>query len=1271
MDERSDGRTGDTDRAALQIRLLGAPQILLDGAPLSGLTSAKAQGLLFYLAVTGRMHTRSASAALLWGDFPQASARGNLRKALQHLRRHLGAFLAIDRDTVALAPDADVWVDVTEFEAALQEREVAEAWEPVRRALDLYRGDFLDGFYVRRAPDFEDWWLSERARLREMMLEALHALAVHQADRKDLEGAVALAHRLLELEPWREEVHRRLMTWLALDGQRGAALAQYEVCRQVLADELGVEPAEETTALYERIRDGDVRPPAVSMPRPVDVEPQRPAFLDRDAVGPVQPKEHFVARQSQLSRLAEFLEAALAGRGQVAFVSGEAGWGKTRLLDEFSRRAQEAHSDLIVASGVCTTFTGAGDPYLPFREILRTLCADVDQGWAAGAITREHALRLWWFLPRVVEALVTQSRHLLGTIVPAEPLLPRAAAHPSVEPEHVRRLQDLIDRGSSHADDASVDQGRIFEEVADLIHGLSRHQSLLLTLDDLHWADASSIGLLFHLGRRLAGSRVLVLGTYRPEDVALGRDGGQHPLVGLINEFRRLFGDLSVTLGRHEGDGRAFVDALLDSEANRLDEEFRAQLARSTGGHPLFAVEILRGLKERGYVYRDEQGRWAARPTVAWSPLPDRVEGVIEKRINRLEAELREPLEVASVEGEAFTAEVVAQIVGVDEASLVRLLSGDLSRKHHLVRAGGVRQVDGTRLSRYRFGHNLFQRHLYQSLDPAERAYLHENVGKALETLYRGQTEEVAAQLARHFREAGRLGSAVDYRRDAGDAAARVYANAEAVGHFRQAMDIAQAIDLDGQELTELALRLGRALELDSRFDEALRAYQRLEELAERRDDRRMELASLMARATVQAMPSAIHDPERARKLGERALVLADSLGDRAAEARILWILSYAAFYAGRHADGIDHGERSLELARELGLREQTAQTLNDLGGLSYLYSGRILQAIPVLEEASELWEELGNKPMLADSLAAASTAHVVAGMFDQGKALSDRAFEISQSIGNLWGQSYSRWKVGLAYWEQGDLNRAIQVMEESVRLAELVDLAPPQTGTQGELAALYGELGAVARGLEAASAALSAAEKHDYFLDGASIVAILARLHALNGDIDEARARIEEAREDPRRDLWPFTLVTALVAEAEMALHLQDHGHCLSVTDTLLAHLRHYNMRLFLPRALWLRGKALLGLGREEDARDTLSEARAEAEALGSRRMLWRILSALSQLEEDQAEADALRRRAREIIRTIVAHIDQMELRTSFLRLPEVRAVLSPDGSVSRSTSG
>jgi tetratricopeptide (TPR) repeat protein len=249
---------------------------------------------------------------------------------------------------------------------------------------------------------------------------------------------------------------------------------------------------------------------------------------------------------------------------------------------------------------------------------------------------------------------------------------------------------------------------------------------------------------------------------------------------------------------------------------------------------------------------------------------------------------------------------------------------------------------------------------------------------------------------------------------------------------------------------------------------------------------------------------------------------------------------------------------------------------------------------------------------------------------------------------------------VGLALWERGEVSHAIRAMETSIRLAEAVGFLIPQTNTRTDLATLYADLGAVEHGLETVRVALSVAETHDY-ADRALALAVLAYAHSLGGDITEAETRIEEARRHPDRHAYPFTFVVSLLTESKLRLQQTDYERCMAVTDVLLTRFRQYGIRLYIPEALYLKGQALLGLGRKAAARDHFLEAREEAETLGSRRMLWHILDALSRLESDPTRVAALRQEAREIIRTIVAHIDQDDLRTSFLSSPEVRAALRP----------
>jgi DNA-binding SARP family transcriptional activator len=810
----------------LSLSLLGPFQATLDGQPITDFRANKVRALLAYLsAEAGRPHPRTVLAELLWPDRPERAALASLRNALAMLRRAIRdreampPFLLVTRETIRLNPAGDCWLDMAAFQELV---ETAEADGPVAQRLEeavaLYRGDLLQGFAVRGSPDFEDWALLLRDRLQRQVLGALRRLMVHYERGGEVARACEVAWRQVELAPWEEEAHRELMRLLALSGQRGTALAQYEACRRALAEELGVEPGEETVTLYERIRAGEIE---FSIPgRELGMPPRSLAFLEREEARERFPRPVFVAREGQLECMDGSMEAALAGQGRVVFITGEAGTGKTALVGEFARRAQARHAGLIVAAGNCNAFTGTGDPYLPFREILGQLTGDVESRWEAGALSTEGARRLWALIPLAVQLLVETGPDLIDTLLAASRLAARAATAAPRGADWREQLEMLTTTDRAERGRAGIRQVDLYAQYAALLTALAQHHPLLLTVDDLQWGDADSIELLFHLGRRLEGSRVLIVGIYRRAEVALGRDGERHPLAPVIHEFERQFGPIQVDLPQ-AGD-RQFVESYLDSEPNRLGHGFRQALYHRTGGHALCTVEMVRAMQERQALVQDESGRWVEGSAVDWASLPAQCEGVIGERIDRLPAVVRETLKVASVEGETFTAEVVAEVRGAAEYEIVAQLSGELDRRHQLVASEGSRPVSpgGPRTSRYRFRHILFQDYLYNDLDEAERAYLHEAVGTALEQLHAGQTDAIAVQLARHFYTSARMDKAADYSLQAGDRARGLYAYAEARQHYARALEaLDQLPDTEGtrrRRVDALIAQVSSSLRADS-----------------------------------------------------------------------------------------------------------------------------------------------------------------------------------------------------------------------------------------------------------------------------------------------------------------------------------------------------------------------------------------------------------------------------------------------------------------------
>lgn len=241
----------------LEIRLLGGLEFTHNRQPLTGFRSGKVAALLAWLAMNPRTHQRESLAGLFWGELGESDAANNLRQSLSNLRGLVDDHLEITRQTVAFRTDAPYRLDAEQFAAAVDgsgDFSAEQRMACLRRAVDLYRGDFLDGLLLRDAPEFEEWMLAQRARFRESALQAMHELIDLLMTAGDYPAAIHTAARLLALDSWREEAHRTLMLALARTGQSSAALAQYENCRQILDEVFGAEPSAETTELYERIR---------------------------------------------------------------------------------------------------------------------------------------------------------------------------------------------------------------------------------------------------------------------------------------------------------------------------------------------------------------------------------------------------------------------------------------------------------------------------------------------------------------------------------------------------------------------------------------------------------------------------------------------------------------------------------------------------------------------------------------------------------------------------------------------------------------------------------------------------------------------------------------------------------------------------------------------------------------------------------------------------------------------------------------------------------
>lgn len=349
--------------AIMELRLLGGIHIISDGRSLTEDLSKKAQALICYLAVTGRPQGRDILAGLLWSDFPERRARANLRDTLSDLRRVVGDHLAIDQHTVTFVADpAQTWMDTSIFQSYIEQARLrlrkspspamlpAEIVDQIEEAVQLYRGEFLSGFYVHRAAVFEEWLAGRRESLRQLAVEAIQILATYYTCTGNYLAGLAQANSLLQLDPWREEGHRLLMRLLALNGQQSAALKQYETCRQVLMAELNIGPAAETQALYKAIRAGEIQPEPIDsrgyeiieLVGEGELSAGAPAELSKVTAMP-GPRAHnlppdatsFIGRAEELT----MLDTLIADPGtRLINVTGPGGIGKTRLAVAVARK---------------------------------------------------------------------------------------------------------------------------------------------------------------------------------------------------------------------------------------------------------------------------------------------------------------------------------------------------------------------------------------------------------------------------------------------------------------------------------------------------------------------------------------------------------------------------------------------------------------------------------------------------------------------------------------------------------------------------------------------------------------------------------------------------------------------------------------------------------------------------------------------------------------------------------------------------------------------
>jgi DNA-binding SARP family transcriptional activator len=704
----------------LDVQLLGRFGIADAGQRIQAIRNPR---LIAYLLLhRDRPVARSEVAFTLWPESSDAQALTNLRREL-HLLRHAlpdaDRFLGLDRATVRWRPDGPFRLDVADFEAAV-ERVASPDVEALQAAVAAYTGDLLPTVY-------DDWISPYRDRLRDLMLKTLEALATGLEDRREYRAAIERWERLVAIDPLDEAAYRGLMRVAALAGNRSAGLRAYHACVRALQDDLGVEPSPETMRAYDRLLTLDVSEV------PLRSEPE--ARLQPPLVG----------RQPEWEALVHASERAAAGTPTVVLLQGEAGIGKSRLIEELDRWARAR------GTTVLATRAWEAEGALAYAPVIAWL--------RKGSLgpTLEQLDDVW----------LSEIARLLPEILADRPGLARP--EPMLESWHRQRL---------------------FEALAVALR--NARPPLLLVLDDANWVDRDTLEWLNFLLRTELLPAVVLLGARS------GEVETNDALTTLVSDTRSRdeIPLLDIELGPlTEADTAALAAASTDRQ---LDASAQAALYRETEGHPLFVVEMARaGLPVATGVVA--AGDADLRSSGRVSGMPARMRAVILARLRQLTPTAQHVAGVAATIGHEFDVDLLSDSADLDEPELVAAL--DELWRRRIVREHG--------LDRYDFSHDRIREVAATELGPAERRLLHRRIAQALELRHHDDIDPIAAQLAVHLVAAGSADRACDMFERAAAVAARVLATAEAERHLSRALAILVTLPASrDRDLRELRMLL-------------------------------------------------------------------------------------------------------------------------------------------------------------------------------------------------------------------------------------------------------------------------------------------------------------------------------------------------------------------------------------------------------------------------------------------------------------------------------
>jgi DNA-binding winged helix-turn-helix (wHTH) protein/predicted ATPase len=770
-----------------------------------------------------------------------------------------------------------------------------------------------------------------------------------------------------------------------------------------------------------------------------------------------------VGREAQVSQLEGWLHQARSGLRQVVFVAGEAGIGKTSLVDAFLAQVPSS-APLWVARGQCIAHYGAGEAYLPVLDALGRLCREPGSAPLVAA------------LDQYAPTWLVQMPALLG-IAGLESLQRRVEV---ASREHMLR------------------------ELAEAVEVLTIERPLILVLEDLHWSDFATLDLISWLAQRREPARLLMLGTYRPVDVIVRG----HPLQTVKQELtrHRQCAELSLEL-LTVADVAQYLAARF-AFGTPLPAPFQAlalAIHRRTDGHPLFMVTVVNALVQQGRLV-EEDGGWAVQGGIEQVTLevPESLQQLVEQQLSQLSLEDQHVLEAGSVAGMQFSAAAVA--AGLEESpDTVEAWCSTLARRGQFLQSDGVEEwPDGTVVSGYRFRHTLYQQVVYDRLAVGRRIQLHGRIGARLKAGYRELTAERAAELATHFEQGREFRRALQYLRLAAEKALQRYAYQEAIGLLNRCLAVLLRLT-DTPERTEweldLQIALGQALTITRGPGTPAVAgiYARAKELCPQVGEIRQRIAVLRG---LRRAAQGRGEPRTAQPLAEEFLRSAQQAQDATLLIEGHVALGVCLFYLGQVATAHTRLQEGLAIYDAQPTHPHTFPAGQDLRVLGLTYNAMALwvlgypeQALAQSHCAMNLAEGVGQPWDLAMALGYAALIHVLRGDRQTALERAGAATRLATAHGVSPWVGRGMMLRGWALAEQGQETEGLAQMQQGLAIWQATGQELGKPFWLGLLAARYAKAGRVAEGLQVIDEALVIAQTREMRIWE-------AELHRLQGEL-------------------------------------------------------------------------------------------------------------------------------------------------------------------------